>query len=310
MKKNMEKKPRRGARIQRIDMRWAKEWKEYRYVTPKYMKKFVVKPPCPRPPLAAGQRADPTSIRHGEEFPREWAKQQAKLNKMVAEALRKFNEDSQAAAAEASASRTAPKKAMQKKSAVKPRSSSSMPSRPSSSTVKCSEQIPQTTSSRAAQVPSVAAKSSAAATKSSTPVHLATCQWTAGFSIASGASATSLAHPHSSSGPTLLKVKATAGRGKRASPHKKQVVFREPSDDDELSKIIRDRQQKVARAKGSIVPLMLDPRKILDFIDLWQKDPNTPLPDLNLTPGQSHMLNAFIGEEKWKFEKARKVKKD
>jgi hypothetical protein len=54
---------------------------------------------------------------------------------------------------------------------------------------------------------------------------------------------------------------------------------------------------------------MLDPKKILDFIDIWHKDPNTPLPDFNLTPGQSHMLTTFIGEEKWKFEKARQAKK-
>ena len=33
------------------------------------------------------------------------------------------------------------------------------------------------------------------------------------------------------------------------------------------------------------------------------------MPDFNLTPGQSHMLTAFIGEEKWKFEKARQTKK-
>jgi hypothetical protein len=43
----------------------------------------------------------------------------------------------------------------------------------------------------------------------------------------------------------LLKVKSTAGRGKRPSPHKKQVAFYVPSDDDEaddeeLAEIIRD----------------------------------------------------------------------
>ena len=57
------------------------------------------------------------------------------------------------------------------------------------------------------------------------------------------------------------------------------------------------------------MPLMLDPKLILDFIDLWHKDPNTPLPEMNLTPGQSHVLTAFIDEEKWKFEKARQLKK-
>src|SRR3989337_1633438 len=33
------------------------------------------------------------------------------------------------------------------------------------------------------------------------------------------------------------------------------------------------------------------------------------MPDFKLTPGQSHMLTAFIGEEKWKFEKAKQLKK-
>ena len=57
------------------------------------------------------------------------------------------------------------------------------------------------------------------------------------------------------------------------------------------------------------MPLLLDPKLILDYIDLWHKDPNTPMPDFKLTTGQSHMLTAFIQEEKWKFEKARQLKK-
>ena len=78
-----ENKNQRKVRIQRIERRWAKEWREYRYVTPKYMKKFAVNPPCPRPPLAAGQVADPSSVRRSEEFPKEWAKRQAKLAKVA-----------------------------------------------------------------------------------------------------------------------------------------------------------------------------------------------------------------------------------
>ena len=78
------------------------------------MKKSAVHPPCPRPPLAPGQVADPSSIRRREGFPAEWAKRQAKLAKVAKEAVKKFNEDSAAAAiAEASASK--PKKAMPKK---------------------------------------------------------------------------------------------------------------------------------------------------------------------------------------------------
>ena len=91
------------------------------------------------------------------------------------------------------------------------------------------------------------------------------------------------------------------------------MVFQTPSDDeaddDELADIIMERQQRAARAKGSVVPLLLDSKKILDFIDLWHKDPNAPMPDLGLTLGQSHVLKAFIAEEKWKYDQARIVKK-
>ena len=34
------------------------------------------------------------------------------------------------------------------------------------------------------------------------------------------------------------------------------------------------------------------------------------MPDFKLTPGRSHMLTHFIQEEKWKFEKARQIKKE
>ena len=81
------------------------------------------------------------------------------------------------------------------------------------------------------------------------------------------------------------------------------------ADDDELAEIIRDRQVRATTAKGTPVPLLLDPKPILDYIDDWHKDPNTPLPDFKLTPGQSHMLTHFIQEEKWKFEKVGQIKK-
>ena len=64
-------------RIQKIERIWAREWREYRYVTPKYMKKFALNPPCLRAPLAPGQIADPTSLKCGEDYPDEWAKHQA-----------------------------------------------------------------------------------------------------------------------------------------------------------------------------------------------------------------------------------------
>ena len=139
-------------------------------------------------------------------------------------------------------------------------------------------------------------------------------QRTTGIFIASGVFASSSAAPNSSMGPSLLKTKTTAGRGSRPSPHKKQVAFQvssdeDEADDEELVEIIMDMQLRAARAKGTSVPLLLDPKLILDYIDLWHKDPNTPMPDFKLTPGQSHMLTHFIQEEKWKFEKARQNKK-
>ena len=131
----------RKVRKQRIERRWAREWREYRYVTPKYMKKFALHPPCSRPPLAPGQRADPTSLKRGEDYDDEWARRQAKLAKQAKEAVKKFNKDSAAAAAEASSS----KKAIPKKPARKPPSSTAMPSRPSSSSMASwpSSSVPQ-----------------------------------------------------------------------------------------------------------------------------------------------------------------------
>src|SRR3954466_9468105 len=63
------------------------------------------------------------------------------------------------------------------------------------------------------------------------------------------------------------------------------------------------------KPKAHLCPLLLDPRAILDYIDLCHKDPNTPMPDFKLTPGQSHMLTHFIQEEKWKYDRARQIKK-
>ena len=144
-----------------------------------------------------------------------------------------------------------------------------MPSQPDSS--KPSQPIPQSAPPSKSSAPPT--NSSVAPTKSYALVHLAMCQRTTGISIASGASASSSAALKSLAGPSLLKKKATTGRGLRPSPHNKQVAFQVPSDEDEaddeeLAEIIRDGQARAARAKGSNVPMLLDPKLILDFIDL------------------------------------------
>ena len=74
-----ETKEQRKTHMQNIKRHWTYQWRSYNYITSKYMKDFAIKPPCNRPPLAPRQMADPTSIRRGEEFPKEWAKHQAKL---------------------------------------------------------------------------------------------------------------------------------------------------------------------------------------------------------------------------------------
>ena len=54
-----EDKNQRKVRIQKIERRWAREWREYRYVTPKYMKKFALNPPCSRPPWHLAKKLIP-----------------------------------------------------------------------------------------------------------------------------------------------------------------------------------------------------------------------------------------------------------
>ncbi|KAI5003658.1 hypothetical protein ZWY2020_030818 [Hordeum vulgare] len=52
----------------------------------------------------------------------------------------------------------------------------------------------------------------------------------------------------------------------------------------------------------------MDPKVLLDFINIWYEDPNTPIDDLKLPPGISHMVATFINEAKWKEQKARQAR--
>ena len=61
----------RNIRMQKIERRWAKEWKEYRFVTPKYVKKFALKPPGRRAPLEDHQVAHPSSLMTIDDYPDE-----------------------------------------------------------------------------------------------------------------------------------------------------------------------------------------------------------------------------------------------
>ncbi|KAI5007456.1 hypothetical protein ZWY2020_051015 [Hordeum vulgare] len=52
----------------------------------------------------------------------------------------------------------------------------------------------------------------------------------------------------------------------------------------------------------------MDPKVLLDYINIWYEDPNTPLDDLKLPPSISHMVATFINEAKWKEQQAKQAK--
>ena len=110
-----------------------------------------------------------------------------------------------------------------------------------------------------------------------------------------------------------MKTLATAERAPLPSPSK---IIAVPSasegsdeyDDETLQAIIRNKQERVAQASGSAIPLAMDPKVLLDYINIWYEDPNTPLDDLKLPPGISHMVATFINEAKWKEQQAKQAK--
>ncbi|KAI5012685.1 hypothetical protein ZWY2020_024951 [Hordeum vulgare] len=109
------------------------------------------------------------------------------------------------------------------------------------------------------------------------------------------------------------KTLVTAERATLPSPSK---IITVPSasegsgefDDETLQAIIRNKQERVAQASGSAIPLAMDPKVLLDYINIWYEDPNTPVDDLKLPPGISHMVTTFINEAKWKEQQTRQAK--
>ncbi|KAI4980736.1 hypothetical protein ZWY2020_021221 [Hordeum vulgare] len=104
MNNENETMAKRKIQLQKIERRWAKEWKEYRFVTAKYAKKFALKPPGKRAPLEAHQVAHPSSVKTIDDYPYEKEKHLAKLKKQADAAVRKFNESSADASTAATSS--------------------------------------------------------------------------------------------------------------------------------------------------------------------------------------------------------------
>ncbi|KAI5003154.1 hypothetical protein ZWY2020_030314 [Hordeum vulgare] len=271
----------RKIRLQKIERRWAKEWKEYMFVTPKYAKKFALKPPGRRAPLEDHQVAHPSSLMTIDDYPDEKERHLAKLKKQAEAAVRKFNESSAAAsgAAHSSAAETSGSEIPHTQSVpTKQRAPKPQRTPPPKSQEKPVQKnvVKPTTANSSSSLP--AATSSE--TKSSTP---------------------------------LVKTLATTERAPLPSPSK---IITVPSasegsdeyDDETLQAIIRNKQERLAQASGSAIPLAMDPKVLLDYINVWYEDPNTPIDDLKLPPGISHMVDTFINKAKWKEQKAKQAK--
>ncbi|KAI4991910.1 hypothetical protein ZWY2020_040296 [Hordeum vulgare] len=91
-------------RLQKIERTWAKEWKEFIYDTPKYAKKFTLKPPCKKPPQGDQQAAHPSSVETIKDYLDDKDKYLSKLQKKAEIAMKKLNDDYVAAATPATSS--------------------------------------------------------------------------------------------------------------------------------------------------------------------------------------------------------------
>src|ERR1041385_8168832 len=89
-----------------------------------------------------------------------------------------------------------------------------------------------------------------------------------------------------------------------------QVVLSSDEEDDEFQdfagfvateeqkiEYVRVAAQRKAEATISEVPLLLDPKKIMEFIDIWMVKPETPLDDLDILKNIKFYLQQFLINE-------------
>ncbi|KAI5015507.1 hypothetical protein ZWY2020_056897 [Hordeum vulgare] len=228
--------------------------------------------------------AHPSSLKTIDDYPEEKTKHLSKLQKQAEAIVRKFHEESAAAATAATSS------AAETFGTTIPQVNS-VPPKPKAP--KPQEKLLQKAAPASAPKPS-------SPPKASKPKHKQIMKQLPTVSSSSVASATS---SETKSSPTPMNTKVTAGRGTRPIPGK---IIKVPSasegsdeyDDETVQAIIRNKQERVAQALGSAIPLAMDPKVLLDYINIWYDDPNTPIDDLKLPPGISHMVATFINETK------------
>src|SRR4051812_2899898 len=251
----------RKKRVQKITREWAKRWVAYEWLNPQHEEMFAVNPPLKtfkaRPPPAPGVIPHPRTVRKPEDFPEAYQQYLKRSGSRVKSLVRDL-----------SASVQMPP---QLQTQHRKKTPGIKPSKKSSASLQISESSCQRTAG--------AAPSSRIRTDESRTAPEAS---------------TTMPQPQ-------LKTKAVVQRGPRPSPKKtamRGAFHHSPQTSDEedefedLAAFVATEEDKVeyvraaarrkAEATGSEIPLLLDPKKILEYIEIWSVKPDTPLDDLDI----------------------------
>src|ERR1041385_3761787 len=272
-------------RVQKITREWAKRWVAYQWLNPQHDDMFAVNPPLKtlgikaRPPPAPGVIPDPTTLRTPEDFPAAHEQYLKRTCSRVKNLVRDMTASIQIPPQDQSQPRLQPPPQHRKKApGMKPS---------------------QKTSAKPRVVGSSYQRTDGAAPSS----RIRTDE--------SGAPEASTTMPQSQ-----LKTKTVLQHGPRPSPKKtamRGAIHHTPqsSDDEdefedmagfvatEADKIeyVRAAARRKAEATGSEIPLLLDPKKILEYIEIWSVKPDTPLDYLDIPKDIKFYVQQFLINE-------------
>src|ERR1041384_943751 len=269
----------RKIRVQKITREWANKWRNYEELDKYHEESFAVNPPLgvlgirARAPPAPGVNPHPTSLKTHEDFPeayQRYLKRTAHLAKNLARDLSASVQIPQRdASTVAGASKPQAKPKKKKTPGVKP----------------------------------------SGASASGTQAPTSSCQRTTGLAPASR-----LRTDESGSAPEAsstipqrsLKRKAPKETAMRGSLQ----AFNSDEEEDEfedLAGFVANKEQKIeyihaasrrkAEATGSEIPLLLGPKKILEYIEIWAVKPDTPLDDLDIPKEIKFYVQQFLINE-------------
>src|SRR3954468_11372380 len=268
----------RKKRVQKMTREWAKRWVAYEWLNPQHEEMFAVNPPLKtlgikaRPPPAPGVIPHPTTLRKPEDFPEAYQLYLKHSGSRVKSLVRDLTASVQLP--------TQPQPQHRKKTpGIKPSKKSS----------------------------------------ASLPISESSCQRTAG-AASSSRLRTDESRPAPEASTTMpqppLKTKAVIQRGPRPSPKKtvmRGAIPHTPQTSDEedefedLAAFVATEEDKVeyvraaarrkAEATGSEIPLLLDPKKILEYIEIWSVKPDTPLDDLDIPKDIKFYVQQFLINE-------------